>query len=86
MTETEWKKAISNKLVGKTIKDVSFMPHDDAEEWGWYKRPIMINLSDGHQLIISQDDEGNDGGSVFTSYEDLPVIPTLCPSLHRREE
>jgi hypothetical protein len=53
------------------------MSKTEAEEWGWYSRPIQLNLSDGHQLLISQDDEGNDGGSVFTTYEDLPVIPTL---------
>ena len=53
------------------------MSKDEAEEWGWYNRPIQLMLSDGHQLLISQDDEGNDGGSVFTSYEDLPIIPTL---------
>ena len=77
MTDAQWKKAVADKLVGKTIKSVSFMTQVEADEWGWYKRPLQINLSDGHQLLISQDDEGNDGGSVFTTYEDLPVIPVL---------
>lgn len=77
MTEAQWTKAVTDKLVGKTIKSVSFMTQDLADEWGWYSRPLQINLSDGHQLIISKDDEGNDGGSIFTTYEDLPTIPVL---------
>jgi len=77
MTDAQWKKAVADKLVGKAIRSVSFMTQAEADEWGWHKRPLQINLSDGHQLLISQDDEGNDGGSVFTTYEDLPVIPVL---------
>ena len=77
MTEAKWKKAVADKLVGKTIKSVEFMSEESAEEWMWSKRPLQILLSDGHQLIISQDDEGNNGGSIFTTYEDLPVIPVL---------
>ena len=77
MTDLQWKKAVADKLVGKTIKSVEFMSTSKADEWMWSKRPLTIRLSDGHELIISMDDEGNDGGSVFTSYEDLPIIPTL---------
>jgi|TARA_R110002020_G_scaffold75774_5_gene192546 hypothetical protein len=78
MTEAQWTKKIAEKLVGKKIVSVAYMSEADAEKWGWYKRPIMMNLSDGHQLIISQDDEGNDGGSVFTSYDGpIATIPTL---------
>tara|TARA_R110000824_G_scaffold401717_1_gene614098 strand:+ start:1022 stop:1255 length:234 start_codon:yes stop_codon:yes gene_type:complete len=77
MTEAEWTEAVADKLVGKTIQSVGFMSPEDAGEWGWHSRPIQLNLSDGHQLLVSRDDEGNDGGSVFTTYEDLPVIPVL---------
>jgi len=77
MTEATWTEAVVDKLVGKTIKSVEFMSTSKADEWMWSKRPLTIRLSDGHELIISMDDEGNDGGSIFTSYEDLPTIPAL---------
>ena len=77
MTEEKWILAVADKLVGKTIESVEFMSKENAEAWLWSKRPLQILLSDGHQLIISQDDEGNNGGSIFTTYEDLPVIPVL---------
>ena len=77
MTEAKWTKAVADKLVGKTITSVEFMSVSEADEWDWYSRPLTIRLSDGHQLIISKDDEGNDGGSIFTSYDEIPTIPTL---------
>jgi|TARA_R110000751_G_scaffold60450_1_gene126179 hypothetical protein len=77
MTEAEWTEAITDKLVGKTIKSVSYMSEEIADDWGLYSRPITLLLSDGCKLIIMADDEGNDGGSIFTSYKDLETIPTL---------
>lgn len=66
-------------LKGKTIVDVFYMSETEAEEWGWYKRPIVMVLDDHTQLIVSADDEGNDGGSIFyASKEELDgVLPTL---------
>jgi len=75
--EKRWTKSVAEKLIGLEIVSVSYMSEKNAEAWGWYSRPIEITLSDGHSLLISTDDEGNNGGSVFTSYEDLPTIPTL---------
>jgi hypothetical protein len=48
-----------------------------AEEQGWYRRPIQIRLEDGTWLTPSQDDEGNDGGSLYTNIEKLPIIPVI---------
>jgi len=77
MTEAEATKAVADKLVGNTITSVSYMSEEIAKDWGFSRRPITLMLSDGHQLIILADDEANDGGSVFTSYEDLQIVPTL---------
>tara|TARA_R110001592_G_scaffold85820_1_gene253451 strand:+ start:2092 stop:2265 length:174 start_codon:yes stop_codon:yes gene_type:complete len=46
------------------------MTEENAEDFGWYKRPLIIEFSDGSMLIPQMDDEGNDGGAVV--YEDVP--------------
>ena len=75
--ELRWVKSISKLLVGKKIIKVEYMSEKLAEEQGWYRRPIQILLNDGTWLTPSQDDEGNDGGSLFTNSEDLPTIPVI---------
>ena len=75
--ESSWVKSISKLLVGKKIVKIQYMTEKDAEEQGWYRRPIQIRLEDGTWLTPSQDDEGNDGGSLFTNSKDLPTIPVI---------
>jgi hypothetical protein len=45
------------------------------EDMGWYSRPLAIFLDNGEHLIISADDEGNDGGAIF--YGERGILPTL---------
>jgi len=75
--ELQWIKRISKLLVGKKIVRVEYMTKKLAEEQGWYKRPIQIRLNDGTWLTPSMDDEGNDGGALFTNDEKLPTIPVI---------
>ena len=75
--ELEWIKRITKLLVGKKIVKIQYMTEKDAEEQGWYRRPIQMRLEDGTWLTPSQDDEGNDGGSLFTNSKDLPTIPVI---------
>ena len=75
--EERWIKEISSKLVGKKIVKVEYMQESEMAESDWYDSPICILLDDGAWLIPMRDDEGNDGGSMMTTYEDLPVIPVL---------
>jgi hypothetical protein len=75
--ELDWIKKISKLLVGKKIVKIQYMTKKDAEEQGWYRRPIQIRLENGTWLTPSQDDEGNDGGSLYTNIEKLPIIPVI---------
>ena len=75
--ELEWIKRITKLLVGKKIVKIQYMTEKDAEQQGWYRRPIQIRLEDGTWLTPSQDDEGNDGGSLYTNIEKLPIIPVI---------
>jgi hypothetical protein len=77
--EKHWNRKAQQVLEGRTIAKVFYMNEAEAEEWGWYKRPIIMVLDDDTQLIASADDEGNDGGSIFyANKEELDgVLPTL---------
>ena len=79
-TEEFWNRKAKSVLEGKTIIDVFYMSKEEADEnFGWYSRPLVVCLNDGTQFIVSADDEGNDGGSIFYATKDEPngVLPTL---------
>jgi hypothetical protein len=44
---------------------------------GWSGRPIAFQLNDGNWIYPSADDEGNEGGSLFTSDDKDPILPLL---------
>jgi hypothetical protein len=52
-------------LVGKTIRSVSYLSDGDMTNMGWWKRPIIIQFTDGTHIIPQRDDEGNDGGALI---------------------
>jgi len=60
-----WNNYGKKHLVGRKIKGVRWLTDKEAEQMGWYSRPIVIHLDDGSMIFPSQDDEGNDGGALF---------------------
>jgi hypothetical protein len=74
-TQTHWNKVASDVLKGRTIVEVRYLNDKEMEMMGWYKRPICFFLDNGTNCILSTDDEGNDGGSLF--YNENGVLPTL---------
>ena len=75
--EQYWTELITKHLVGKKIVHVEYLPEMLMEEWGWYKRPITIHLDDDTILIAQMDDEGNDGGTIYTNIKELQTIPVI---------
>ncbi len=75
--EEKWTLDAQALLVGKKVVDVRYMSTEEAEECMWYCRPIVIVFDDGTYLIPMADDEGNNGGSLFTSCMTMPVIPVI---------
>ncbi len=60
-----------NKLLkGKTISRCSYLTEKEAGDMGWYKRPLVIEFTDGSYIIPQQDDEGNDGGAMYFQKKD----------------
>ena len=75
--ENKWLKIASDQLVGRKIVAVHYMSKEEREDYGWYKRPLVIKLDDGNSIFPSVDEEGNDGGVMFTYHPNNPVLPTL---------
>ena len=63
MSKTHYEKF--SFLIGKEIKQVRYMTEAEASQFLWDKRPLILEFTDGSQLILMQDDEGNDGGSAL---------------------
>jgi hypothetical protein len=80
-------KIAADQLLGRKIIDVQYMSNEEAEFHGWYKRPVMFQLDDYTWVYPSMDDEGNNGGSLFSASE-YKGIPTnekeewVFPVLH----
>jgi len=72
-----WTDLSKKHLVGKKIIAVRYMSNANLKNFMWHSCPIEIQLEDGHWLTPTMDDEGNDGGALFTTYEKLPCIPVI---------
>ena len=77
--EPYWVMYGQKHLVGKEVKRVRYLSESEAEDMGWYKRPLIIEFTDGTLIFPSMDDEGNDGGALFGQTKDgtnltFPVI------------
>ena len=70
-----WTNQAKEVLLKRTIVDVRYLNDAEMEDMEWYSRPLAIFLDNGEHLIISADDEGNDGGAIF--YGTNGVLPTL---------
>ncbi len=70
-----WDKEAQKVLKGKTIVEARYLNDEEMEMMGWNKRPLCFFLNDGTSCILSADDEGNEGGSLF--YGENGVLPTL---------
>ena len=75
--EKYWTDLVAKNLVGRKITKVEYIPKEEAEDSMWYKRPIAIQLDGGHWLVPMQDDEGNDGGAMSTTFKELGTIPVI---------
>jgi hypothetical protein len=52
-------------LKGKKVDSCRYLTREEADDFGWYKRPLCIIFTDSTYLVLQSDDEGNDGGAAF---------------------
>tara|TARA_R100001443_G_scaffold112237_2_gene125640 strand:- start:459 stop:713 length:255 start_codon:yes stop_codon:yes gene_type:complete len=75
--EKYWTNKISKNLIGRKITKVEYIDDKEMEDNMWYKRPVAICLDNKYWLIPMMDDEGNDGGAISTTFDDLGTIPVI---------
>jgi len=76
--DTIWTEKAITTLRGLTIATVFYMDETDAEEMGWVHRPLIIQFTNGSQLMAQADDEGNDGGALlWADAKESVLLPTL---------
>lgn len=73
----QWTESASALLLNRKIVKVRYFTEKERNDMGWYKRPVAFLLDNGIWVFPSADDEGNDGGALFTTDEKLSVIPVL---------
>lgn len=72
-----WLNEAKRQLLGRKIVLVRYMLDSEMKQLGWYHRPVVMQLDNGNLVWPSQDDEGNNGGALFTNDEKQPVLPVL---------
>jgi len=72
-----WSERITKQLVGKKIKSISYMTEEEVNAKYWSRSAVVIELEDGTCLFPSSDDEGNEAGAIFTTLEELQIIPVI---------
>ena len=84
MTERElnerWETTANKILLGRKIVKIQWLTKEEANKgFGWYSRPVVLQLDDGTEIIPQRDDEGNDGGALLwinpTKTETIETYP-----------
>jgi hypothetical protein len=79
--EEDWTALANKHLRGARIMKVEYMTKNELEDNMWYKSPLCLLMKkpNGEQFWMypSMDDEGNDGGSLFTTIKEYSYVPTI---------
>ena len=73
----QWTEVASSILLNRKIVQVRYMNQSEADDMGWYSRPVAFLLDNGIWIFPGADDEGNNGGALFTTDENNSVIPVI---------
>ena len=76
-TEKRWTKVAKDILLNRKITYVRYLNDEELKEAMWYKKPIAMLLDNGVWIYPSMDDEGNDGGALFTTDEREYCLPVI---------
>ena len=69
-----WTKFAAKQLLGRKITKVEYLSDHEANDSGWYCKPVVFQLDGKDWVYPMRDDEGNDGGALVVGKETLPVL------------
>lgn len=76
-----WTNLATKNLKGARVIKAEYMSKEELDENMWYKSPLCLLMQrpNGTQFWMypSADDEGNDGGAIFTTIKEYSCAPTL---------
>jgi len=75
--EKGWNEVAQKLLLGKKIVNVRYLSKEEMDDMGWYVRTVAFQTEDGLWFFPSRDDEGNDGGALFTTDEKHSCLPVM---------
>ena len=73
-----WNERAKKTFLGKRITSVKWMSDGAAKEFGWESKPLCIELDNNVWIFASMDDEGNDGGALFTTDPEEQGFPVMA--------
>ena len=74
----KWTNHANKQLKGKTIQGVRYMTDEEINDFMWFRKSVVIQFTDGTIMLPQSDDEGNDGGALWTFKDGKEdVIPTI---------
>lgn len=76
---TKWAAEAARVLKGRTITSVRYLTRDEATQFGWGRRCVVLTLDNGNFVVPQSDDEGNDAGVlvVIHSAKKETLLPVL---------
>ena len=75
--KTIWGKEAAKYIRGRRIVEVRYMTEEEVEHLGFRRAGIVLFLDNGHYVFPSMDDEGNDCGALFTSFNEMHTVPVI---------
>lgn len=76
-TTKRWTDEVSKLVVGRKITGFRYLSDKEQDDLGWCHAAPVLMLDDGNQIFASKDDEGNEAGALFTTYETMQTIPVI---------
>jgi hypothetical protein len=75
--EKGWTLKARETLKGQVCVGGRYITKEEAKAFEWSNRPFALFFESGLIVYAVSDDEGNQGGALFTSDENLPLIPVM---------